>query len=74
MMKGVNKTTDYKAKQFIKDGQYLRLDVVIKEEKYANMTDATAETRNYLVGAVDAQVIQNSDIQTKIKDFVNLIK
>lgn len=70
MMKGVNRTTDYEATQMMDPGNYLRLNVTIKEEKYADMADASEATRQYLVHETAAQVTDNTTVVNTIKQFL----
>lgn len=72
MMKGVSQSTDYEMQQVLKDGNYLRLNMEIKEEKYSNMTDARAETRNYLLNELNQQLI-NPGFYKKNEDFFKKI-
>ncbi len=60
MMRGVNQTTDFEANEMLKPGYYLRLNIVIEDEKHADMSDATDETRRYLERAVENQITQNA--------------
>jgi patatin-like phospholipase/acyl hydrolase len=69
MMKGVNQTTHYESNEVLYDGQYIRLDMAIGEEKYADMTDSSESTRNYLLTEVDKQVCQ-TPLMDKLVDFV----
>ncbi|MDB5271725.1 MAG: patatin [Chitinophagaceae bacterium] len=70
MMKGVSQSTDYEISELLEDGQYLRLNVNIEEEKYSNMTDASADTRNYLLDELNKQLISTGFCEAN-KSFLN---
>ncbi len=57
MMKGVSQSIDYEMQQVLKEGNYLRLNMEIKNKKYSDMTDARVATRNYLLQELDEQLI-----------------
>ena len=70
MMHGVNKTTHSHAEELLDHGNYLRLNIDIEVEKYAHMTDASEEARNYLTDQVEKQFLQNSTLQKRVKAFL----
>lgn len=71
MMKGVNKSTHYEATEMMDAGKYLRLNIDIREEKYADMADARDTTRQYLMQEVAAQVTANPAVIDQLKQFLS---
>jgi uncharacterized protein len=71
MMRGVNQTTDYESGEMLADGNYLRLNIEIKDEEYSNMADAREITREYLELEVRKQVTENEYKLTMLKQFLN---
>lgn len=70
MMKGVNKSTHYEASEMLDMGQYLRLSVDIQEERYSDMADASAGTRQYLLQQVAEQVTHHPQQLEKLTRFL----
>ena len=70
MMHGVNRTTHSHAEELLDSGNYLRLTIDIEIEKFARMTDASEEARNYLSEQVEKQFMQNSTLQKKLMAFL----
>jgi uncharacterized protein len=70
MMRGVNQTTDYEAGEMIGMNKYLRLSIVIGEEKYAGLTDARPETQKYLIDEVNNQIFLNPACNKSLDDFI----
>jgi patatin-like phospholipase/acyl hydrolase len=70
MMKGVNQTTDYEARQMLEKQTYLRATITIGDKKYANMSDASKATLKYLEEQVAIQVTSNNQL---MDNMVNLV-
>jgi patatin-like phospholipase/acyl hydrolase len=70
MMRGVNQTTDYEAKEMIEANQYLRLSISIGDEKFSDMCDARPETQKYLMEEVDKQIFSNQEKNESLNDFI----
>jgi patatin-like phospholipase/acyl hydrolase len=72
MMQGVNQTTSYEAEKILEPGQFLRIKLDISTEKFANMTDSSDETRDYLIREAKNQILNNSVIMNKLDDFIKV--
>jgi patatin-like phospholipase/acyl hydrolase len=70
MMQGINQTVDYQAQELLEDGQYLRMDIRIEEEKYSDMSDSSQETRSWLMDRVHAEIICNSVEMSRLDAFI----
>lgn len=70
MMHGVNKTTHYHAEELLKTGNYLRLNIDIEYERFADMTNTTGAARTYLTEQVEKQFVKNSTLQKQVKGFL----
>lgn len=70
MMRGVNRTTDYEMKQMMVDGNYVRLSIDIDSDKHSDMSDSSPETTQYLIGAANEQVINNTQKMDALKAFL----
>lgn len=70
MMKGVSQCVDFEANEMVSDGQYLRLNIDIKEEKYSDMTDASIATRDYLLNEVEQQLLNDAEIMKSLDSFL----
>lgn len=70
MMRGVNKTTDYEMSEMMNEGNYLRLSINIEKEEYAEMSDSSQETTDYLITATQKQVIHNKELMDKLDAFI----
>jgi patatin-like phospholipase/acyl hydrolase len=73
MMRGVNQTTDYEAKEMLSNNQYLRLNISIGDEKYSDMADARPETQNYLKEEVNKQIFLDQLKNKSLNDFIKSI-
>lgn len=70
MMKGVNKSTHYEACEMLDIGKYLRLSIDIQDERYSDMADASAGTRQYLLRQVEEQVTHHPEQVEKLTQFL----
>ncbi|MCE3227033.1 MAG: patatin [Bacteroidetes bacterium] len=70
MMKGVNKTTHYEMTEMMEPGNYLRLTIDIKEEKYSDMARSDSETSNYLINETNSQVLSDAKKMKDLNDFL----
>lgn len=70
MMKGVNQSTDYESNEMLDSGKYLRLNISIMDEKYADMADASDETRAYLENEIINQVTGNAENMALLEKFL----
>jgi hypothetical protein len=73
MMRGVNQTTDYESGEMLADGNYLRLNIEIKDKEYSDMADARTVTREYLELEVKRQVTENKEKIKALKQFLSEI-
>jgi patatin-like phospholipase/acyl hydrolase len=71
MMQGVNETTCYEANELLEEGNFLRLNIKIDDPAHDNMTDASAETMDYLIAEVNKQLLQNEEVDTAITSFIH---
>lgn len=61
MMQAVNMITTYECNELLADSNFLRLQIEIEEEKYADMADSSDDTRNYMVALADKYLaLQNT--------------
>ncbi len=74
MMRGVNRTTDYEMKEMMVDGNYLRLNIEIDSDAHSNMADSSASTTDYLIGATEAQIINNVNKMAQLDSFLKKSK
>ncbi len=70
MMQGVNQTTSYQANELLENGQYLRLNLDIHDEKHSNITDSSPETCNYLIQQTKEQILNNSTLMNELDNFI----
>jgi uncharacterized protein len=73
MMRGVSQTTDYDSSEMLPDGNYLRLDIDIKDEEYSDMADARRITREYLEIEVKKQITENKEKVKELRQFLSNI-
>ncbi len=69
MMQAVNQTTTYMADELTKSGNFLRINLNIRERKYSDMADSSDETRDYLIAEVKSQILGN-DIMMRQLDIL----
>lgn len=70
MMKGMSRSTDYETNEMMDPGKYLRFNITIGEEKYADMADSSEETLDYLIRETERQVTGNPAAQAKLFQFL----
>jgi len=66
MMQAVNQTTSYQVDELTKSGNFLRINVDIENEDFADMADSSDETRNYLISEVKKQVFGNATLMKQM--------
>ena len=74
MMQAVNQATNYQAEELTKEGNFMRINLDIMEEKYADMADSSDETRNYLVNQVQSCIFGNQTLMNRLDDLIKLLK
>jgi patatin-like phospholipase/acyl hydrolase len=70
MMRGVNQSTDYESSEMLNPGNYLRLNVEIKDKAFADMADARSETREHLEWETMYQVTVNKEKMELLTAFL----
>lgn len=70
MMQGVNQVTTYEAEEYLEDGNFLRLDINIEDEKYADLSDSSNKTINYLINKTKNDITNNSIVMEKLDRFL----
>jgi len=67
MMQASSKSVVYECEQILE--KYLRVELVIDDEKKSNMSDSRPETTQYIVDKVNKDVIGNKTTMNNIKKF-----
>jgi patatin-like phospholipase/acyl hydrolase len=70
MMRGVNLTTHYQMEQMMEEGHYLRLTIDIKQEEYAEMSDSSSDTTQYLIKETESQVLHNPKLMHDLDKWI----
>ena len=66
-MQASSKSVVYECEQILE--KYLRVELVIDDEKKSNMSDSRPETTQYIVDKVNKDVIGNKTTMNNIKKF-----
>lgn len=69
MMQGVNQVTTYEAEEYLKAGNFLRLDINIEDDRYADMADSSDKTISYLINKTKKDIINNTIEMEKLERF-----
>lgn len=70
MMQGVNQASCYKCNELLDEGNYLRLSVDIREERYSSMDDSSDACRNYIISLLQRDVFDNSVLMKQLDEFI----
>ncbi len=70
MMQAVNQTTSYQAEELTAEGNFMRINLDIEDERYSDMADSADTTRDYLVNEVQSQILGNATLMGQLDVFI----
>lgn len=76
MMRGNNQAVDYQAKEGLNfrnnsSINYLRIDIDIEDERFADMANSDNETLQYLQNRVESDYLNNATLQNDLSQFIH---
>ena len=74
MMQAVNQTTNYEALELTADANFLRINPLIEDARYAEMDDSSEEAMAYFADLVNKEVLGNSALMKQLDQFLATIQ
>ena len=70
MMQAVNQTASYITDELTSLDNFLRINIDIANQKYADMADSSDKTREYLISELNSQVFENTTLMRQLDSFI----